>query len=230
MSRGERDKWDDRYRGGAYATRTHPSALLAEWLPKLEIDRTPPRAADIACGAGRNALYLGELGWQVDAIDISQVALERLAAAAAATAAATVTVTTAGTAAAAAMQRGPITCLRADLDEPSSLPSILCVPRRYDLILIVRYTNLPLIESLQPAIETGGYLIVEEHLETTADVIGPRSPQFRVAPGALREAAAGLDVIEYREGIVEDPDGRRAALAQLIARKPSEAAMAVPPR
>jgi hypothetical protein len=29
-----------------------------------------------------------------------------------------------------------------------------------------------------------------------------------------------LDIVAYREGIVNDPDGRSAALAQLVARKP----------
>jgi hypothetical protein len=85
---------------------------------------------------------------------------------------------------------------------------------------MVRYTNLPLINTLKGALRAGGYLIVEEHLVTKADVVGPRNPQFCVAAGALRDAAAGLDIIVYREGIVNDPDGRSAALAQLVARTP----------
>jgi hypothetical protein len=36
----------------------------------------------------------------------------------------------------------------------------------------------------------------------------------------LRDVAAGLDIVAYREGIVTDPDGRPAALAQLVARAP----------
>ena len=51
-------------------------------------------------------------------------------------------------------------------------------------------------------------------------VAGPRNPRFRVAPGALQNAAAGLDIIAYREGTVNGPDGCSAALAQLVARKP----------
>jgi SAM-dependent methyltransferase len=38
----------------------------------------PGRALDIACGAGRNALYLAKLGWQVTAIDASEVAIRHL--------------------------------------------------------------------------------------------------------------------------------------------------------
>ena len=200
MSQADRDKWDARYREGAYSTRTNPSVLLAEWLPKLKLGKTRPRAVDIACGAGRNALYLGREGWRVDALDISQVALERLAATATA-------------------ERLSINCIEADLDGSSPLPSALCTAERYDLALLIRYTNLPLIERLKQVVKTGGYLIVEEHLTTKAEVIGPRNPQFRVAPGALREAAEGLRIMACREGIVDEPDGRTAALAQLIACK-----------
>ena len=200
MSQADRDKWNARYREGAYSTRTYPSTLLVEWLPQLKTEKVRPRAIDVACGAGRNALYLGREGWQVDALDISQVALERVAATAAA-------------------ERLAINCIEADLDDSSPLPTALCAPERYDLALLIRYTNLPLIERLKQILRTGGYLIVEKHLMTKAEVIGPRSPQFRVAPGALHEAAAGLRIMAYREEIVEEPDGRTAALARLIACK-----------
>lgn len=198
MSQADQDKWDARYRDGAYQSRTHPSALLQDWLPRLKIASQQPRALDIACGAGRNALHLARNGWQVDALDVSQVALERLAASAAA-------------------ENLSVACTRTDLDEASSLADFLHGAEPYDLVLIVRYTNLPLIDQVMPVIQPGAYLVVEEHLQTAAQVVGPRNPDFRVPPGALREAAAGLAIVEYREGMVDEPDGRVAALAQLIA-------------
>jgi len=201
VSQTDQEKWNTRYREGAYAARTHPSALLAEWLPKLEFRETHPRAIDVGCGTGRNAIYLARRGWQVDAVDISEVALEHLTETANA-------------------ESLPITCIQADLEDAAHRPADLFTADRYDLAVMARYTNLPLIDTLKGALRAGGYLIVEEHLVTEADVVGPRSPQFRVAPGALRDAAAGLDIIAYREGIVNDPDGRCAALAQLVARKP----------
>ena len=201
MSQADQDKWNTRYRGGAYAARTHPSALLAEWLPKLEFPEAHPQAIDVGCGTGRNAIYLARRGWQVDAVDISEVALNHLTETASA-------------------ESLPITCVQADLEDAAHRPADLFTADRYDLAIMARYTNLPLIDTLKRALRAGGYLIVEEHLVTEADVVGPRSPQFRVAPGALSDAAAGLDIIAYREGIVNDPDGRSAALAQLVARKP----------
>ena len=200
MSQADREKWDDRYRAGQYRARTHPSALLAEWLPQLEPFGSPPRALDVACGRGRNAVYLARHGWRVDAVDISQVALDQLAARATA-------------------ESLNVTCIAVDLETEGELSALLTDPR-YDLALVVRYTNLTLIRSLAKALRPGGYLLVEEHLVTDVDVVGPQNPRFRVAPGALRDAAGGLNVMAYSEGLVTDPDGRLAALAQLVARRP----------
>jgi SAM-dependent methyltransferase len=200
VSSADKDKWNVRYREGAYATRTHPSAFVEEWLPRLGIDSAQPRALDIGCGAGRNALYLARLGWQVDALDISQVALDRLTAA-------------------AAQDKLSIDCTQVDLEASVQSPAALCAADRYDLAIMIRYTHLPLVEKLRTALTPGGYLIVELHLQTDVDVVGPRNPRFRVAPGALRAAAEGFAIVEYREGCVGEIDGRVAALAQLIARK-----------
>lgn len=201
MSQADREKWDQRYRDGAYRTRTHPTVFLHEWLAQLDIDSSEARTLDIACGTGRNALFLAHAGWYVDAIDISTAGLDRLRR--------------------AAQAHGlPVRCIEADLEDPLNLQAALNDTARYDLAIMMRYTNLPLVAVLSERVRAGGYVIVEEHLRTQAEVTGPRNPRFRVAPGALRAAAAGLEVIEYREGLVTDPDGRVAALAQLVARKP----------
>ena len=200
MSRADRDKWDDRYQSGAYATRHHPSALLADWIGRFDVTGESPRAIDIACGAGRNALFLARHGWHVEAVDISPVALERLRAAADA-------------------EDLSITCSELDL-EPAAAALDGFRGQPYDLAVLMRYTDTALVELLPGAIAPGGYLIAEMHLETDKKVAGPRSPRFRVATGALRQAGAGLDLLHYYEGLVTDPDGRIVAVAQLVGRRP----------
>ena len=192
MSKADRLKWDQRYREGAYETRTHPSAFLEESRRRLP---PPGRALDLACGTGRNALFLAGLGFTVDAVDISPEAL----------------------AIGRARSKGlPIEWIERDLDdgfEPSTT---------YDLILNIRFVNLPLLDTLLPSLRPNGVLLVEQHLAlaTGEDVIGPRNPAFRVAHGALAALAAPLAVEHVEEDVFEDPDGRKAALARLLARKP----------
>lgn len=73
MSAKDRTKWNKRYRDGAYAQGVRPSELLETWIGRIP----PGRALDVACGAGRNALYLATRGFSVDAVDISREGLKR---------------------------------------------------------------------------------------------------------------------------------------------------------
>lgn len=190
MSAAERDKWDARYRDGAYEGRTHPTALLAEWLPRLPRGR----ALDVACGAGRNALHLAANGYTVTALDISSVALER--------------------GRRSAEERGLVVdWLCADLDED---PEAALPLGPFDLIVWVRYVHRGLMPHLVARLAAGGALLCEQHLASDAPVAGPTSTGFRLGPGELRSSADGLRVEHLFEGLTVDPDGRSVALAQLI--------------
>lgn len=192
MSHADRLKWDERYRAGSYAARPHPTQLLADRLAELPRGR----ALDIACGAGRNALFLAEAGYEVDAVDVSPIGLERGARSAA--------------------ERGlAINWIEADLETTPA--ATVLADSDYDLIVMVRYVNMPLIAALAERLRDGACLVCEQHLKTSRDVVGPKNPAYRLAPNELLAAAGNLRVLFYREGIVEDPDGRPAALAQLIA-------------
>ena len=160
------------------------------------------RALDVACGAGRNALYLAEQGFAVTGVDISGEALAR--------------------AGASARVRGlNVDWIEHDLEEG------LGASGPFDLILLIRYLDLGLLPALCRELAPGGCLVVEEHLATARDdVAGPRNPRFRVVPGALREAAQGVEIVESVEGETDDPDGRPVLLARLLARRPWEAARA----
>jgi SAM-dependent methyltransferase len=193
VSAAERDKWDARYRDGAYESRAHPTALLATWLPRL----TRGQALDVACGAGRNALFLATNDFRVSALDISAVALAR--------------------ARREAARLGlDVTWLCADLDEnPDD-----ALPRGgFDLIVWVRYVHRSLLPHLLARLNPGGALLCEQHLATTADVAGPTNSAFRLEPGELLRSAQNLRVLHTFEGSIVDPDGRSVALTQLIGTK-----------
>ncbi|WP_433292157.1 class I SAM-dependent methyltransferase [Actinoplanes sp. CA-030573] len=68
--------WDERYRESDRIWSGNPNeALVAEVA-----DLPPGRALDLGCGEGADAVWLAKRGWQVTAVDISGVALERAAA------------------------------------------------------------------------------------------------------------------------------------------------------
>jgi SAM-dependent methyltransferase len=65
--------WDERYRSADLVWGAPPNRFVAEEFA----DAPPGRALDLACGEGRNALWLASQGWQVTAIDFSPVAIEK---------------------------------------------------------------------------------------------------------------------------------------------------------
>ena len=65
--------WDERYAATALVWSAGPNQFVESELASL----TPGRALDLACGEGRNARWLADRGWQVTAIDWSEVAVDK---------------------------------------------------------------------------------------------------------------------------------------------------------
>ncbi|NYG56776.1 methyltransferase domain-containing protein [Nocardioides perillae] len=65
--------WDARYAASAQVWSAEPNVFVAQACTDLP----PGRAADVACGEGRNAAWLAERGWSVTALDFSAVAVEK---------------------------------------------------------------------------------------------------------------------------------------------------------
>ena len=190
MSDEERRRWNERYRSGEYRPRTAAGPFLESWIPRLP----PGRALDLACGAGRNAIRLARAGWQVDAIDVSDAAIEMASAA-------------------AAEARVEVSWHVADLDS-HALPAAA-----YDLITVIRYVNRSLWPRLPDALAPDGWLLVEHHLATPLDVAGPASTDFRLAPQELLRMFSPLRIVHYEETIEEQDDdgtGVTMALARLV--------------
>ena len=69
----KRQMWNERYANKALVWSAGPNELFAREVQDLK----PGKALDIACGEGRNAIWLAERGWDVTAIDFSDVAIEK---------------------------------------------------------------------------------------------------------------------------------------------------------
>ncbi len=65
--------WNDRYGTAEYIWRADPNTFLVEQVSGLR----PGRALDLACGEGRNSVWLAEQGWTVTGVDFSEVGLDK---------------------------------------------------------------------------------------------------------------------------------------------------------
>ena len=69
------DSWDDRYRTAEFVWKTDPNRFLPPEVAELKRGR----ALDLACGEGRNAVWLATQGWNATGVDYSQVGLDKAA-------------------------------------------------------------------------------------------------------------------------------------------------------
>ena len=184
-------EWNKRYRLREHAAsdfESPPTPLLVNTASAL----MPGRALDLACGAGRNALWLAERGWDVTAVDGASVAIETLRARAA--------------------ERGlPVNVRVADLEKTE----FEIEPSRWDLIAICYYLQRNLFESAKRGVKPGGVLISIVHVAEP----GQAPTRHSLRPGELETFFKGWEILHRHEGIPSDKPHRRS-VAEIVARRP----------
>ena len=70
----DRERWDRKFAGSDFIYGTEPSPFLAD---NAELLPAQGKALDVAAGEGRNAVFLARQGLEVDAVDISEVGLDK---------------------------------------------------------------------------------------------------------------------------------------------------------
>jgi SAM-dependent methyltransferase len=184
-----RERWNRRYtEKGLTPFPERPSPWLAENRALL----SGRRALDVACGDGRNALFLAQLGFAVDAVDVSDVAVAALRA--------------------AAHERGlSVDARRMDL-EVEPLPE-----GRYDVVVQINYLQRNLFGALERTLTPGGVLVVETVTRAHVEELGNRfDPRFVLDDNELLRSFPTLLVRHYREGVAER-SGRPRGVASLVA-------------
>ena len=68
-----KEHWNNRFNTSEYVFGKEPNEFFKQELDKLK----PGKILFIAAGEGRNAIYAAKNGWQVDAIDYSEIAKEK---------------------------------------------------------------------------------------------------------------------------------------------------------
>jgi 2-polyprenyl-3-methyl-5-hydroxy-6-metoxy-1,4-benzoquinol methylase len=66
-------EWNARYTGTDLVWSAEPNQFLVQEVADLP----PGRVLDVACGEGRNAIWLASRGWQATGVDFSTVAIDK---------------------------------------------------------------------------------------------------------------------------------------------------------
>ncbi|MGV9823343.1 class I SAM-dependent methyltransferase [Nocardia xishanensis] len=215
--------WDARYAQSELVWGAPPNSTVVEHVYGLD-RRAPlrpdtadgeelglPCALDLACGEGRNAVWLATHGWQVHAVDYSQVGIDK------------------GRTVATRLSRsvrGRITWQCADVTDLDAAG----ITGPYELVLMV-FLHLPAeqrrtvlrraAEMLAPA----GTLLVLGHdtLNLTEGFGGPQDPSILFTPDEVVAdlgSESGLE-IHIADRVLRPTEGRDAIDALVIATKPA---------
>ena len=177
-------EWDARYAKGQVWS-TEPNRFFADAVHEHGLDRPAAgkRAVDLGCGEGRNAVWLASLGWDVTAVDMSAVGVDRGRAL-------------------AEQQEASVHFVVADLEHWD------LGDRGWDLMALV-YVHWPtamrgpLMTRFVDALAPGGSFVVVAHDRTNIEHGhgGPQNPDVLTTPSELSAflTAQGLTVVEARE-------------------------------
>ena len=159
MAQKDRLKWDAKYSDGHHLIEKGEASFM---LKRFYHKAPARRALDVACGTGRNALFLAEHEFEVDALDISPVGLQRLQGHAE---------QISGT--------GKVNCQVVDLDEYSPPEA------SYDLIVVTNYLNRCLIPKLARALREGGVLAIDTFMVDSRGGAQDFNPDYLLRAGEL---------------------------------------------
>ena len=183
-------KWNSRWR---------EKAAKANWQADPWLQRIRPlllqgTVLDIACGMGRNAIYLAEEGFVVTAVDISPVALELLEQQ-------------------ATQRKLHIKTAQLDLENDSILPT-----GPFDLLLNFFYLHRPLLAQELSRVRPGGIAVVRTFSQAGSEQFGEVRPEISLRPGELLEIFSGWTILQHEEGL--EPSAKGGSLAGIVARRP----------
>jgi SAM-dependent methyltransferase len=185
------------------------SPLLEQFITLLDEGKSQAPILDLACGSGRNGLYLVNQNVPVVFADIKESALEQV--------------------------RNTLTSQHCEL---KSLVSFWQVDFEQDsvtqnhepplanksfaAIMVFRYLHRPLFEQIKQAVIIGGYVVYETFTVEQPKFGRPKNPNFLLKKGELAELFSDWEIIHNFEGVIDaNNDSGKQAVAQIIARKPN---------
>lgn len=171
-----------------------PSDFLKENLEIiLRAARTGP-VLDLACGKGRNGLFLANMGFDVHFWDKNRQGLDFIRSV-------------------AERKNLNVTIRCVDLEKETG--SLLPV-EYFGVVLIFKYLHRPLIPLIKQSVLDGGVIVYHTFTHQQAQMGKPQNPDFLLKDNELRELFNDWVILKYEEGRLDNPE---RYMAGILARK-----------
>lgn len=180
QEQGMLERGDQRYR------LWRASSIVQSWL---ELKLPAKTGLDIACGAGRDSVFLAQHGMTMTALDYlpRNIAKARLLA----------------------------EYYHCQLNLQLADAELYQAKQKFDLILVVRYLHRPLLQRLSSWLNPGGSLVYQTFMQGAEHFGSPKNPQHLLQEGELAQCFSDLTVLHDKIHIL--PDGR--PISHFIAQK-----------
>jgi 2-polyprenyl-3-methyl-5-hydroxy-6-metoxy-1,4-benzoquinol methylase len=190
----KREDWDRRYAGTDSVWSLTPNRFLVAEAQDLPAGR----ALDLACGEGRNAIWLAERGWSVTAVDFSGVAIEK------------------------GRRRAAEEGVEVDF-RVGDLVELEPESRSSDLVLVLYLHIDPderrvVLARAAEAVAPGGTFLFVGHdlLNCTEGVGGPSDERLHSTPGEIASELPGLEIVKAERVLREVEGEDRPAIDTLV--------------
>ena len=193
MSQQDRQKWDEKYRKKSELLRPREASVN---IKKYAEKSAGAKALDLACGAGRNTVFLAKQGYEVDALDIAEVALDALR-----------------LEAGCEQVSERVNAQHLDLD--SYVPS----PEHYELIIMMNFLDRALIKRAQEGLKREGLFIVETYMDDESNEKKDSNVENLLQKEELITLFEGYELLFYEEFMNESHELYRMKKQVIVVRK-----------
>lgn len=173
MALTDKIKWNKKYKDKPNLLKDRPPSIK---IQDAIVYCKGKKALDVACGSGKNSIYLAKNGFDVEALDISEIALETV------------------------HKKGykNITTKLVDLDDYTPLKDT------YDIIVKTNFLDRKLIPHLARGLKKGGILVIETYMEDEKNEKPSSNPEFLLKKMELKTFFDNsFEIIEYDEFLNE---------------------------
>ena len=184
MAETDKQRWDEKH---AQDTMPHePIKFITEYAQLAK----GKNALDVACGNGRHSKYLVSLGFEVDTLDISSVAIEQL------------------------QDTAHINAIEVDFD------TYTLKKNSYDLIVCTYFLERKLFPQMLEALKPNGIILMETFVAHEDNGRKATNPSFRLKEGELKMYfEKHCELIYLEEWWDIDYQGFKSLKATMVAKK-----------
>ena len=186
-------KW---FEQGSFSKRLwQPANVVATFIKHYAKQSPNNTGLDIACGSGRDCVYMASQGWSMTGIDYSPSSLDKLVNL-------------------AKQNNQRITPLLLDLEKHFS--RLLALKQSYGAVIVVRYLHRPILDQLKTLIDDKGFIIYQTFLKGCEDFGSPKNPRFLLEPGELATVFSDFRIILDEVEFLDDGRPTNRFIAQKI--------------